>query len=145
MTVDMSGFMQFAGAYNVLTQNQNGVEAGILTGVDIERDGTIIASFSNGEQIPIYQIPLARFVNPNALEARSGTLFSQTEEAGDLVLAQAGGSEAGIIIASALEGSNVELADEFAKLIVSQRAFQANSRVISTVDEMTQQLRSLKS
>ena len=144
ITVDISRFEQFAAGYNVIIENQNGAEAGILDGVDVQRDGTVIASFTNGEEFAIFQVPLVRFVNPNGLEDLSGTVFAQTEDAGALTVVRAGTSGAGVIRSSALEQSNVDIADEFANLIVSQRAFQASSRVVNTVDEMTQELRSLK-
>ncbi|MCB9996513.1 MAG: flagellar hook-basal body complex protein [Rhodospirillales bacterium] len=145
LTVDLSGFSQFAGAYNVIVQNHNGAEAGTLSGIQIGRDGRVIASFTNSEQFEIYQIPLATFVNPNGLESITGTVFAQTSEAGDLTMVEAGTGGAGVLNGATIENSNVDLADEFANLIVSQRAFQANSRVVNTVDEMTQQLRTLKS
>jgi len=146
VNIDMSRFEQFAGGYNVIIANQNGFEAGTLTGVEISREGMVVASFTNGQSQLIYQIPLATFVNPNGLQAMTGTVFAQTQEAGELTMLDAGGpGGAGVIEASTIETSNVDLADEFANLIVSQRAFSANSRVVNTVDEMTQQLRQLKS
>lgn len=135
---------QFAGGYNVLVANHNGAEAGTLMGVNIDREGRVMAKFSNNETFQIYQIPLATFVNPNGLEARTGTVFAQTQDAGDLEITEAGIGGAGIIQSAAVEASNVDLANEFAELIVSQRAFQANSKIISTVDEMTQLLRQMK-
>lgn len=145
LQVDIGGFTQFSGGYNVLVAGQNGAEAGTLTGVSITREGLVVASFSNGQSLEIYQIPLADFVNPNGLLAVTGTVYAQTQDAGDLSILAAGSGGAGFIEASTVEQSNVDLADEFAHLIVSQRAFQANSRVVNTVDEMTQQLRQLKS
>lgn len=142
--VDMSRFSQFAGNYNVITAGQNGFEAGTLTGVQITREGLVVASFTNGTQQSIYQIPLATFINPNGLQAMTGTVFAQTQVAGELTMLQAGTGGAGTLLAETVETSNVDLADEFANLIVSQRAFSANSRVVNTVDEMTQQLKQLK-
>ncbi len=143
--IDLSRTTQFAGGYNVITASQNGFEAGTLTGVNITTDGMVVASFTNGQTQNIYQIPLADFINPNGLLAMSGTVFAQTSDAGELTMLEAGTGGAGLIQASTIETSNVDLADEFAHLIVSQRAFSANSRVVNTVDEMTQMLRQLKS
>ncbi len=145
MTIDVARFSQFSGDYNVIIQNHNGAEAGTLTNIDVTRDGRVVASFSNSEQFEIYQVPLATFMNPNGLKAMTGTVFAQTEEAGDLVIQAADSGGAGAIRSASVENSNVDLADEFAELIVSQRAFSANSKVVNTVDEMTQQLRQLKS
>ena len=144
ITVNMSGFTQYAGGFNVLTNNQNGAEAGTLAQVRITSSGEVFARFTNNNELEVYQVPLARFVNPEGLQPLTGTVFAQTENAGDLTIVAAQSDGMGTIQASTLEQSNVDLGDEFAKMIVSQRAFQANSRVVSTVDEMTQQLKQLK-
>lgn len=144
LSLDVSRFSQFAGAYNVLITDQNGAEAGTLIGVEVERDGLVTARFTNGQEVGIYRIPLADFVNPNGLQAITGTVFALTEDAGDISILGAGTGGVGFMQSAAVENSNVDLADEFANLIVSQRAFSANSRVVNTVDEMTQQLKQLK-
>lgn len=144
LSIDMGRFSQFSGSYNVLLTDQNGAEAGTLAGVEIGRDGTVNAQFSNGQEVAVYRIPLAVFVNPNGLNARTGTVFEMTHLSGDADIVAAGTGGAGFLNPATLENSNVDLADEFASLIVSQRAFSANSRVVNTVDEMTQQLRQLK-
>ncbi|PJB73094.1 MAG: hypothetical protein CO093_01365 [Alphaproteobacteria bacterium CG_4_9_14_3_um_filter_47_13] len=140
-----TNFSQFTGDFNVLSSGQNGAAAGTLNGVTITREGLVVASFSNGQTLEIFQVPLATFVNPNGLRAMSGTVFSQSQDSGDLIMNAAGTGGSGIIEAATVENSNVDLADEFANLIVSQRAFSANSRVVNTVDEMTAQLKQLKS
>ncbi len=144
ITVDISGYQQFAGDYTVLVSAQNGAEPGTLTNISIDDQGLIIADFTNGTQQVLYQVPLATFINPNGLQELSGTVFALTQDAGDLVLNTANNGGAGSILPSTIESSNVDLANEFSHLIVSQRAFSANSRVVNTVDEMTQLLRQLK-
>lgn len=144
LSIDVSSFNQFAGAYNVTYTEQNGIEPGTLSQVSINNEGRVIGTYSNGTQVAMYQIPLATFTNPNGLVDQSGTIFRYGYDAGDITLSTGGTAGAGLIRASAIENANVDLADEFANLIVSQRAFQANSRVVNTVDEMTEQLRSLK-
>ncbi len=144
VATDISGYQQFAAPSSVLLFEQNGVEAGTLTNVTIDRQGLIIGNFSNGEQQTLYQIPLATFANANGLQEESGTVFSRTQDSGDVTFSVATTGGAGTILTSTLESSNVELSEEFSKLIVSQRAFQANSRLVNTIDEMTEQLRQLK-
>ena len=144
LTIEIGSFSQFSGAYNVTFTEQNGIEPGTLSQVSIDNEGRVLGTYSNGTQLAMYQIPLATFTNPNGLVDLSGTIFRYGFDAGDLTLSTGGTEGAGLIRASSIENSNVDLADEFATLIVSQRAFQANSRVVNTVDEMTEQLRSLK-
>ncbi len=142
--VDVERFTQFAGDFNVIFTDQNGAELGLRTGVDITTDGKIVARFSNGASADLYQIPLITFANPNGLTEKSGTAFSESDASGEENLRLPGEGGAGFIEPSSLEASNVDLADEFARLIVSQRAFGAGTRLINTVDQMTQDLLSLR-
>ncbi len=144
MNVDMADFSQFSGGYNVIAAEQNGAPLGSLVGVEITREGVVESVFSNGERVPAFQIPLAHFTNANGLERISGTAFRETANSGEVTLFDAGLGGTGLLQASSLEGSNVDLADEFSNLIVTQRAFGLNSRLINTIDEMTQQLAQLK-
>lgn len=144
ISIDVERFSQFAGNYDVIFSDQNGAELGLRTGVEIDRDGTIIARFSNGATADLYQLPLVTFANPNGLSEVSGTAYSETEESGEENLRAAGTGGAGFLESSTIEASNVDLADEFAKLIVAQRAFSANTRVINTVDQMTEDLLRLR-
>lgn len=142
--VDIERFSQFSGNYTVLFADQNGAELGLRTGVDIDREGFVIARFSNGATSRLYKLPLVTFSNPNGLQEVSGTAYSETELSGEENLREAGAGGAGFIEPSTLEMSNVDLADEFAKLIVSQRAYSANTKVITTVDQMTEELLRLR-
>lgn len=144
VNVDIERFSQFAGDYNVIQADQNGTPLGERIGVSIQRNGLVVADFSNGNQVPIYRIPVATFTNPDGLSAESGTVFSQTPDAGEVLLYEAGTNGAGIINGSTLEGSNVDISEEFGDLIVHQRAFGLNSQVINAVDEMTENLVRLK-
>ena len=125
---------------NVAFVSQNGAEVGELNGVAIDADGFVIASFTNGEQQKLYKLPVSTFANPLALDPRSGNVFSQTDASGVFNLHDAGRGGAGRIAPSALENANVDLADEFTKMIVTQRAYSANARVITTTDEMLDEL-----
>lgn len=144
INIDVSDFTQFDGVFNVTTEDQNGAELGLRTSVDITNDGRVVARFSNGASADLYQIPLITFANPNGLTEVSGTAFSESDASGEENLLLPGTGGAGTIEPSTLEASNVDLADEFARLIVAQRAFGAGTRLINTVDQMTQDLLSLR-
>lgn len=144
LNIDIQRFSQFTGNYDVIFSDQNGAELGLRTGVEITRDGFVVARFSNGASANLYKIPLVTFANSNGLTEVSGTAYTEADESGEENLRQAGQGGAGFIEPSTLESSNVDLADEFAKLIVAQRAFGAGTRTINTVDQMTQDLLSLR-
>ena len=144
ISVDVSRFSQFAGAYNVISSTQNGAATGERTGVSIADDGLVVADFSNGNKVPMYRIALATFSNPDGLTEQSGTVFAESASSGTVSLYESGENGAGIINGSTIEGSNVDIAEEFGDLIVHQRSFGLNSRVINAVDEMTQNLVRLK-
>lgn len=137
---ETDGLSQFAANFNVVYVTQNGAEVGQLNGVSIDDEGFVIASFSNGEQQKLYKVPVATFFNPLALDPRTGNVYSETVTSGAFNLQEAGIGGAGSISPSSLEAANVDLADEFTKMIVTQRAYSANSRVISTADEMLDEL-----
>ena len=144
INVDVERFSQFAGNFDVIFSDQNGAELGLRTGVELTRDGTVVARFSNGASADLYRVPLTTFANPNGLTEVSGTGYTESEESGEENLREVGTGGAGFIEPATLEASNVDLADEFARLIVSQRAFGASTRVINTVDEMTEDLLRLR-
>lgn len=144
INVDIERFTQFSGDYDVIFSDQNGAELGLRTGVEIDRDGIVSARFSNGASAALYKLPLVTFSNVNGLQEVSGTAYSETEGSGEENLREAGSGGAGFVEPATLEASNVDLADEFARLIVSQRAFGAATRTINTVDQMTQDLLSLR-
>lgn len=131
---------QFASDYNVGFVNQNGAELGQRTGISIDEDGFLIASFSNGEFRRLYKLPIATFANPNGLQSRSGSVYAQTTDSGQYNLREAGNGGAGRIQGSSLEQSNIDLSEEFTKMIVTQRAYSAGTKVISTADDMLEEL-----
>ncbi|MCL4679306.1 MAG: flagellar hook-basal body complex protein [Alphaproteobacteria bacterium] len=142
--INVSSFSQFSSDYTVLFSDQNGAELGLRTGVQIDREGFVIAQFSNGATTRLYKLPLVTFANPNGLREVSGTAYTETEDSGEENLREAGTGGAGFLEPSTLENSNVDLADEFAQLIVAQRAYSAGTKVINTVDQMTQELLQLR-
>ncbi len=144
LSIDIERFSQFAGNFDVIFSDQNGAELGLRTGVELTREGIVVARFSNGASSDLYKVPLVTFANANGLTEVSGTAYSEGEESGEENLREAGTGGAGFVEPSTLEASNVDLADEFARLIVSQRAFGAATRVVSTVDQMTEDLLRLR-
>jgi flagellar hook protein FlgE len=144
ISVDVSALTQYSGSYNVSFLEQNGAELGLRTGIAIDRDGTVVARFSNGETASLYKLPLATFANVNGLIGLNGNVFQQSTESGEYNLREAGTGSAGVIESSALEASNVDLADEFSKMIVTQRAYSAGTKVITTTDDMLDELLRLR-
>lgn len=141
---NIGNFTQFAGEFNVVFTEQNGAELGLRTGITINDEGIVSAQFSNGQSTPIYQVPLSTFANPNGLDALSGNVYRESEESGSFNIRIPGEGGAGLIESGTLEGSNVDLADEFSRLIITQRAYSAGTRVITTADEITAELLRLR-
>lgn len=140
---DTDGLSQFDGDYNVNYVQQDGAPIGELISVAINEEGFVTASYSNGETRDLYKLPIADFTNVNGLKALSGNVFEETRDSGDVNLRSAGTSGAGDVISAALEQSNVELSEQLTDMIVAQRAYQANTRVISTTDELLEQLNNI--
>lgn len=134
------GLSQFASPTNVAFVRQNGAPVGELDGVAIDENGFVVASFTNGETRRLYQLPIATFANPAGLDPRSGNVFGQTDVSGEFNLRLPGRGGAGAVTPSALESANVDLAEEFTKMIVTQRAYSANAKVINTTDQMLDEL-----
>jgi flagellar hook protein FlgE len=144
ITIDISGMTQSASDYSVGTINQDGAELGLRTGIAIDTDGNVVASFSNGLTQNLARIPIATFTNPNGLQERTGNVYIQTSDSGAYNLRDAGTAGAGNIATSSLEASNVDLADEFSRMIVTQRAYSAGTKIISTTDQMLTELLQLR-
>jgi flagellar hook protein FlgE len=137
------GTTQFASDFSVNQLNQDGYGAGTVAGISISEDGLISASFTNGQIRTIGQIALARFMDSESLSKLGQNLYAETYDSGQPIIAKPETSGTGRVLANTLELSNVDLAQEFVKLISFQRAFQANSRVITTTDQMLQDLISI--
>jgi flagellar hook protein FlgE len=140
----MTGLTQFASASTAVIRDQDGYTMGTLESVTIDRTGTIIGGFTNGIVQPIAQIALADFVNPAGLERQGDNLFGASANSGEPVLGYALEGANSLIQSKSLEMSNVDVAQEFTNMIVTQRGFQASSRVITTSDEMLQEVVNLK-
>ncbi len=134
---------QFHSASVVISQDQNGFGAGDLTSVDINEEGIVVASYSNGEQTNIAQLALSKFQNPGGLQLQGSNMFVATAAAGPPRTGLPG-AELGKIFTNALEQSNVDMGNEFVRMITVQRGFQANSKIITTIDELLGELINLK-
>ncbi len=136
----VDGLTQFAGASVPNFVNQDGRQFGSFDSVSIGEDGRVTVLFDNGSSREVYQIPLVTFNNPNGLTERSGNVFVETSFSGTPTAHAPSTGGAGTIASSALEASTVDIADEFTRMIITQRAFSANTRVITTGDEMLDEL-----
>lgn len=141
---EANGFTQFGAEFTPGFITQNGSQFGTLAGVTIDESGLMTALFDNGETRPIFKIPLATFVNVNGLSARSGNVWNQTQSSGDSTLREANNGSAGSIAQAALESSTVDIGQEFTSMIVVQRAYSAATKIISTADEMLEELVRIK-
>ena len=134
------GITQFDSTSVLIGTDVNGAVFGSLTGVTVNEDGILTALFDNGSRQNVYKLPVATFPNPNGLGNKPGNAYIATDASGNFNLQEAGIGGAGKITAGALESSTVDLADEFTKMIVTQRAYSAASKVITTADEMLDEL-----
>ena len=135
---------QFGGASTMEAREQDGVAIGFLRDFAIADDGTIVGQFSNGESRALAQVATATFSNPGGLARVGDSNFTETINSGVPFEGTAGTGNRGLLSAGTLEMSNVELAREFTNLIIAQRGFQANSRIITASDEMLADLVNMK-
>ena len=144
LTIDLAfDCTQFDSDSVVIGQKQNGYSAGSLTNVAINGDGIVVASYSNGKQINIAQLVLAKFQNPGGLQLAGSNRYTAPTEVGTIRVGIPG-PELGRVFTNSLEQSNVDMGQEFVKMITTQRGFSANSKIITTVDEMLGELINLK-
>ncbi|RYG59884.1 MAG: flagellar hook protein FlgE [Alphaproteobacteria bacterium] len=142
--IGTDGLTQLAAAYNTSGVVQDGFGAGTLASISIDADGFVNGSFTNGEVKKLYKVALAAFQNPSGLEVVSGSLLRSTDASGQALLKEPGIGGTGRIVSGSLEGSTTDIAGEFSNMIVAQRAFQASSKVITTVDQMLNELLQLR-
>ena len=141
---DSGAVTQFGELSTLSVASQDGFGAGILQSISMSQEGVLVGSFSNGINRPLAQPAIAHFTNPEGLEKSGGSMFSATINSGDPQLAAAGNGGRGLIASGTLEMSNVDLAQEFVTLITAQRGFQANSRVVTSSDEVLSDIVNLK-
>jgi flagellar hook protein FlgE len=135
-----NGLAGFANPSNAVVNSQNGYASGTLQEISVDAKGIITGFFSNGVSRSLAQIALARFNNPSGLIRAGDNVFEGSPNSGQAVIGFAGGTDASSISAGALESSNVDISQEFTNMIIAQRGFQANARVITTADEMLNEL-----
>ena len=140
-----SGLTQFDTASTLNGTSPDGSSFGNVTGVTVSKDGTVTAQFSNGLSQDVYKVPVATFTNPDGLAQVNGNAYVATKSSGAANVNLANTGAAGSIAAQSLEGSTVDLATEFTNLITTQRAYSASARIITTADQMLQQLEQLPS
>jgi flagellar hook protein FlgE len=140
----LNAISQFAGRTTAILASQDGYAAGTLADFQIDTSGTISGSFTNGVTVTLGQIALADFNNPGGLERAGDNMWGQSPNSGEALVGFAREGSTSLISSGALEASNVDLAQEFTNMIVAQRGFQANGRVITTADEMLQDVVQLK-
>jgi flagellar hook protein FlgE len=123
---------------------QDGVQRGQFKDVKFDDKGQVLVNYDNGRSKVVARVPVVTFNNPNALQRETGGVFLESENAGKPNFNDSGTNGAASVIANSLEGSNVDIADEFTKLIVTQRSYSANTKIVTTSDEMLQEVLGLK-
>lgn len=141
---DLSRVSQFAQTSALNSVIADGGPPGTLIGVDVSANGILSAQFSNGRNEQLFLLPIATFTNPNGLTPERGGAFRASLDGGEIAVNAAGDGGAGQVRSNSLEQSNVDLGTEFTNLIVTQRAYSASSRVITTADEMLEELLRIK-
>ena len=135
---------QVAAASSTSSTQQDGSSSGTLTNFSIGADGTVTGSFTNGKTASLGQLALASFADEQGLQRSGATDYAQTLASGQAVVGAAGTGGRGTLAGGSLELSNVDIATEFANLIVAQRAFEANAKAVTTFDQITQDTINLK-
>jgi flagellar hook protein FlgE len=134
-TGSITQFSNVSGNTTVNNMQQNGYAAGQLQTIQVGTNGTITGTFSNGQNVPLAEVPLVHFNSPDNLKALDGGAYEQTQASGTALT-----GASGQIVGQSLEGSNTDIATEFTKLIVTQQAYSANTKVITTANQMSQDL-----
>ena len=126
------------------SKSQDGYSAGTLNNISISADGTVVGKFSNNKSMDLWQIPVCRFTSEDGLRREGNNVFSATEDSGQMEMGVAGTENYGKINAYNIENSNVDMATEMVNMIVNQRGFQSNSKVVTTADQLLQKAMELK-
>jgi flagellar hook protein FlgE len=140
----VDGLTQYSSPSSVGSQSQDGYASGALSGVKIDADGTVNGVYSNGQTIAAGQLAIAKFQSNDGLGRAGHNLWVATRDSGDAALGGVGQGGRGALVAGTLEQSNVDITQQFVELISHQRAFQANSKTITTADQMLQELMNIK-
>jgi len=143
-TSQSDGLTQLGDKYTLAFSTADGAKFGNFTGVSVGADGVVTALFDNGVRRPVFQIPIATFTNPNGLEAKSGNSWIETNTSGAYTLRSAQEAGAAAVSSSSLEASTVDIGTEFTTMIVTQRAYSAAAKIITTADQMLDELIQIK-
>jgi len=142
-TGQLDGLTQFAGNSTAVARGQDGYEAGRLSTVSIDKEGTLVGAFSNGIKKDIATIQIALFQNPTGLESIGGNYYDSSANSGDPIATQALTGGAGSIHGGSLEKSNSDVASEFVSMIQAQNGFQASARTIRVANDILRELASM--
>ena len=142
--MDLSELTQFGSPFAVSDINQNGFAAGEFSSLDVESDGTIFARYTNGQSEVLGRVGISKFPSQENLQPVGDTEWEATFEAGDPVIGQPGTSDFGQIESGALEQANVDISEQLVNMIVAQRNFSANAKMISTEDQITQEILNIR-
>lgn len=142
--MDFSKFSQVATDTGIQASGQNGYAPGLLSSFSVDANGTVVGLFTNGLTRNVGQIALANFTNPDGLERTGNNLWRETDNSGLAVIGAANDGGRGSISSGFLEQSNVDISNEFADLIVTQRGFQANTKIVTVIDELLQDVINIK-
>ena len=140
-----NGVTQFAGSqYQLSSLTQNGVPPGSFASVSMQTNGDVVVNYNNGQSRTIAQIPVVTFNSPNSLQSQNGQAFTATLDSGAPTANATSTNGAGTLVTNSVEGSAVDIAAEFSKLIVAQRAYSANAKMVTTADDMLTQTIDMK-
>ena len=142
-TLDIAAMTQFGGPLLPVTWNRDGFPPGQLVSLSFDTRGHLIGSFDNAQNVPLYRLAIADFINPDGLQARSGNVYAVSESSGRPNYGAAGEAQFGALMPSAHELSNVDLAQEFTRMTMTQSVYNASATSFKTLDEMTQTARDL--
>lgn len=140
VTLDLAESTQYGDTFSVNTLTQDGYATGQLGGVSVTEDGIVQARFTNGQVSNIGQLAMATFANAQGLQQIGNSAWTESHDSGQVVLGVAGGAGFGSVQAGALESSNVDLTEQLVSMMSAQRAYQANSQVISATDQLFQSI-----
>ncbi len=143
-TIDISNFTQFDGGFTPYRSGQDGFGQASITDLSFDNEGHVLGLFSDGTERKIYKVPLFDFSNPNALDSQNGLLFTETPGSGTATSFFADENSKGGFLSSAVEISNVDVAQEFARMIQTQNAYNMSATTFRTIDEMVTVARDLK-
>jgi flagellar hook protein FlgE len=144
MTMDLTGTTQLATAFTPMNVTVNGNAPSSISGLVIDKDGYVYATYENGSRVAAYRIPLATVSSPDNLQAFPGDAFAITTTSGDLQIGFPTEGGRGKLVSGALEQSNVDMASELTDMIVAQRDYTANSKVVQTSSDLLDVLMNLK-